>query len=173
MNGILTEIPDAPTLRDLYHLLAVTAQQIANYGQELKGLRVELTRLIAQQADNIRVHDDRIVQIEQDIASVRIEIEALKAWQLAHQFTCPYIGGSGREMARTQLRALLARHFSPDELKDVAFELSIDADALRGDTIAEQARELVNYAERHNRILPLTAICQRLRPSVAWPLAYD
>ncbi|MCA9936197.1 MAG: hypothetical protein H6662_15630 [Ardenticatenaceae bacterium] len=173
MSDILADIPEVPTLKDLYRLLAVTAQQIANYGQELRGLRVELTRLISQQAENVRANALEINHLERGLAQVRIDIEAIKAWQLAHQFTCPYVGLTGRDLARAQLASLLKQHFSVEELDEIGFELGINPDDLAGETTGERARELILHTERNNRVLPLITICQRKRPSVAWPLAYE
>lgn len=172
-DNILADIPEVPTLRDLYRLLAVTAQQIANYGQEMGKLRVELKRHFNQHADNISANSASIAHLEQQLAEVRIDIETIKAWQLAHQFSCPYVGLAGRDLARAQLGALLKRHFSVEEINEIAFELGIDGDDLAGDTSGERARELLLYVERNGRVMQLVALCQQKRPLVAWPLAYE
>lgn len=63
--------------------------------------------------------------------------------------------------------ARLARHigaaFSLDEMKELAFELGIDA-ALTGDTPGTRSVSLVQIAQRRGLLLRLVELCRRERP---------
>lgn len=168
----MRETPKSPTLRDLYGLVAITAQQVANYGEEMAGLRAELTRLISHQADDIRAHQRDLDRLETRLADVRVQVEAIKAWQMAHQFTCPFVG-NGREMARAQIATLLRVHFSSEELNGLAFAIGIDMSNVPGESLDERARGLLAAAERRRLVHDLVIRCQQERPMIAWPLAYD
>ena len=62
------------------------------------------------------------------------------------------------------LRNILVTYFSDSDLRDVCFDLGIDYENLGGDEKAGNARELVAYCRRHNRLAELENICRRLRP---------
>lgn len=70
---------------------------------------------------------------------------------------------------RARLRQLLIEHFSEEELRDLAyFDLSIDYETLTGTGKGGKVRELIAYAERHNRMQDLVEAAKRLRPTVSW-----
>jgi Effector-associated domain 7 len=66
---------------------------------------------------------------------------------------------------------LLAQHFNAGELRGLCFALGIDYDDLPDEGKRAKARELILYAQRHNRLADLLAACRRLRPTAAWPAA--
>jgi hypothetical protein len=69
---------------------------------------------------------------------------------------------------RIKLRQILINYFSDDELRDLVFDMNLDYEALPGASKAGKARELIAFAERHNRFQDLVELAQRLRPNVAW-----
>lgn len=70
-----------------------------------------------------------------------------------------------------RLRQNLVEHFSDSELRDVCFDLSVEYDALAGETKSDKARELISYLDRRDRLEALMALCARLRPAIAWGTA--
>jgi hypothetical protein len=69
------------------------------------------------------------------------------------------------------LRQLLTDLFDDGELRTLCFDLRIEYENLPGLSKADKARELVAYVNRHGRRADLLAICRRLRPKAAWPVA--
>lgn len=63
----------------------------------------------------------------------------------------------------------ISRHFSNEELDDLALRAGIEAGAFGGDTQLARARELVETAFRHGRLAELVEEARRLRPRVEWP----
>jgi hypothetical protein len=67
-----------------------------------------------------------------------------------------------------QLRKLIARYFKEDELNTLCFDLGIDFDSLKGETIDGKSRELVAYCDRTLHLPELIEACREARPKVAW-----
>ena len=72
-----------------------------------------------------------------------------------------------RREQRVELRRLLARRFSRDDLRTLCFDLGIRYDNFP-DSINGLARELVLYCERRDRIPELVATARELRPDIPW-----
>lgn len=70
---------------------------------------------------------------------------------------------------QTQLRDLLLEYFSLPELQNLAFELGIDLDDVRGDDRPTKARELVSRQGREGKLHKLVALCRQKRPDAFWP----
>jgi hypothetical protein len=66
------------------------------------------------------------------------------------------------------LRRQIEAAFSLDELRTLCFDLSIDHEALPGQTRSALSRELVEYCRRRGRLAELARACQALRPNVPW-----
>lgn len=62
---------------------------------------------------------------------------------------------------------LVQRHFNPDELRQVCFELGVN-DWVFGSN-PDRPFELLLYLYRQNRLNELTPILQEQRPGVTWP----
>lgn len=69
---------------------------------------------------------------------------------------------------RVKLRQILISYFSEEELRDLVFDMNLDYETLPGASKAGKARELVAFAERHNKFHDLVELTQRLRPNIAW-----
>jgi hypothetical protein len=67
---------------------------------------------------------------------------------------------------RVKLKQILVDYFNDEELRDLAFELTIDYESLPGAGKSGKARELVAFAERHGRFAEVVELVQRLRPGV-------
>jgi hypothetical protein len=73
----------------------------------------------------------------------------------------------------TRLRQILATRFDEGELRTLCFDLGIRYDTLPTEGTENKARELVDYLERHDRILELVGTGERLRPDIAWDGVLD
>ena len=71
-----------------------------------------------------------------------------------------------------QLRDLLVKHFSLEELHTLAFDLGVDYESLAGAGKEARAREFLLYLDRRGRIPQLLDAVRRQRPEVRWPDAY-
>lgn len=165
----LESIPQSPTLRDIYKLIAITSQQLANYAEELIKLRADLTRLISHQEENVQANARSVIRLEQDVGELRVQVKALEAWQLAHQFSCPFVG-NGRAVLRSQIGMLLHNYFNPEEMNDLVFKLGLSADDIPGDSHSERATQLLLMAERRGLVKQLLILCQKERPNISWPI---
>ncbi len=63
----------------------------------------------------------------------------------------------------------ITRSFNLEELRTLCFDLNIHYDALGGEGLIGKARELLNYAARHDMLPQLMAALRQARPAVAWP----
>ena len=72
-------------------------------------------------------------------------------------------------MSLPALRDLIDQHFNDEELRQLCFDLDIDAENLPGDTRIAKAQSLVAHCLRHNRLPQLGEKCRELRPAVEWP----
>lgn len=70
---------------------------------------------------------------------------------------------------RVQMGIGLSTYFSKEELRNLTFDLGINFENLRGETLSDIARELVAYCERHQQIDALLAASRKARPKVTWP----
>ena len=166
------DIPEAPTLKDLYTLLATTAQQLANHVAETAAYRADLARITSRHTIDIDLNGRRITALTEDVGRLKVELEGIRAWQTSHQFTCPYADLPSRAVVRAQLHHLLTRHFDMDELGQMAFELGEDPAEIGGDTPSVLAQALVLHFEKRGRMGELLKLCRRYRPGIAWPPAY-
>lgn len=67
-----------------------------------------------------------------------------------------------------QLRDQITSCFNKSELYNLAFDLGIYHEELPGDTLSDQARELVAYCVRHGLVKQLVQRCRELRPHAKW-----
>ena len=72
-------------------------------------------------------------------------------------------------MSLPSLRHLLTQHFDLEELRQLSFDIDINYEELRGETLTAKAQALVEYSLRHNKLTDLVAQCRQLRPTAAWP----
>lgn len=66
------------------------------------------------------------------------------------------------------LHTQMAEYFNDGEIRDIAFQMTIDYENLQGLTKSERALSLVLEANRTERIQELVKICQGMRPLVQW-----
>ncbi len=66
----------------------------------------------------------------------------------------------------SELRRILVDRFSESELKDLAFDLAVDYEALPNGGKANKARELVAYFDRRNRVPLLVREIRDRRPDI-------
>lgn len=78
--------------------------------------------------------------------------------------------GTKELRARSALVAGLVAAFDVSELADLIYELGINPEEIRGETISERARELVQYVERNGMLPVLVGACEIKRPSMDWPI---
>ena len=64
----------------------------------------------------------------------------------------------------------ISQHFSLDELRGLCFDVSINYESLRGETIEAKALALVEFCERRQLLDRLLAACAAQRPSLTWTL---
>ena len=69
-----------------------------------------------------------------------------------------------------ELRDILAKRFSIEDLKQLVFDMGIDYEDLPGQIRAAKARELVAYCQRRGLIPKLIEVGQQQRPDINWPL---
>ena len=74
---------------------------------------------------------------------------------------------------RVDLLDALNRLFDEEELQTLCFKLSVDYDNLRGEGKAGKARELVELAERTNRLDDLVNAVRQERPSFGTSYSYE
>lgn len=67
-----------------------------------------------------------------------------------------------------ELRRILAKRFSEDDLRTLCFDLGMDYDDLPGRGKCGQARELVMYMHRHGRVSELEREIKRKRPELSF-----
>ena len=70
-------------------------------------------------------------------------------------------------MAQYKLLQKLAKHFSVEELLEIAFEMGIPHENFSS-RLNAFAREFLEHCIRHQLIEKLLEICQRKRPGVSW-----
>ncbi len=67
-----------------------------------------------------------------------------------------------------RLRALLDAHFNEEELRTLCFEMGVEYESLGGRGKSANARELVTFLGRRQRLDEMIEAGKRLRPDVAW-----
>lgn len=75
---------------------------------------------------------------------------------------------AGDNLHLPQLARQISDLFSEEELRDLCYWLAIDYENLPGKGKSAQARELVQYCQRHSKILELRQRCHELRPNNTW-----
>jgi hypothetical protein len=66
------------------------------------------------------------------------------------------------------LRRNLETSFNLDELRGLCFDLAINFENLRGDTLLAKTIELVSYCQRQRLLARLMTVCMELRPEIDW-----
>lgn len=66
--------------------------------------------------------------------------------------------------------ALLNRHLSDDDVRELAFVFDVDYDALSGESGRGRLLSLVLEMERNGRLYQLEQAVRQLRPGVDWPV---
>jgi len=66
------------------------------------------------------------------------------------------------------LRQNMVAYFSDSDLRDLCFDLRIDAESLALQNKAALVRELIAYCQRRDRLAELIAYCRQQRPMVHW-----
>ncbi len=67
---------------------------------------------------------------------------------------------------KAALRDTLVASISSDELRDLAFDVGLDYDALPGDTLQSKAHELILYMERSGRVDQIVDWLRKHRPDI-------
>ncbi|MCP4538652.1 MAG: CHAT domain-containing protein [Chloroflexi bacterium] len=76
---------------------------------------------------------------------------------------------AARRKYKTFLRKILNERFDQGELRDLCTDLGVDHYNLPGEGTSEKARELIEYLERHNRLLDLVELGKEERTDISWP----
>lgn len=67
-----------------------------------------------------------------------------------------------------QLLRVLVDRFDENELRTLCFHLRVDYDSLRGEGKSDNARELILFLERRDRISEFLKIGKQMRPDIPW-----
>ncbi|MCP4418853.1 MAG: hypothetical protein GY805_19730 [Chloroflexi bacterium] len=70
----------------------------------------------------------------------------------------------------TQLRKLLIKHFSLNELRVLCFDMGLEYEELPGDTRTTKMHGLIEYLQRRGKLPKLLAEVSEQRPTVTWPM---
>ena len=62
----------------------------------------------------------------------------------------------------------ISRHFTKDELRELCYDLAINYENIRGETIDAKALALVEYCAHHGKIARLLELCREKRPLPTW-----
>jgi hypothetical protein len=109
---------------------------------------------IAAMIRNVR----RVIELERERA-------ALLASKTSHELAL-------EQERLVELRKILDKHFSEDELRTLCFDLKVTYDDLPSEQKSGKARELVAYLERHNRIADLIEVGKKQRPNLPWDVTF-
>ena len=131
--------------------------ELERYVQENRYLRVLLEMGVVWGQNIARRHKDN--------APLPPDIEAwLFRWHSGQRFD--------EDMVEVQLKTLLMRHFTLEELFGLAFDAKLTKDAMRGDTLEAAVQNLIGYAHRRGRLRQLNDLkavgvaTKRLKPFV-------
>lgn len=71
---------------------------------------------------------------------------------------------------RSTLKQGLIDHFDEEDLHEICFELNLDSETvfMAGKTKRTQVMALIEYVEKRQRYQELVALCQEMRPKLAW-----
>ncbi len=69
----------------------------------------------------------------------------------------------------SRLHRLIDARFDLEDLRTLAFELSVKFDSLPGEGSSTKARELILFMARHERLAELVAALRKARPVSDWP----
>lgn len=69
---------------------------------------------------------------------------------------------------RRDLRLQIEKHFSLDDLKELAFDLDVDWDELAGERKSGKVLALISHVEKQGRLQELVQLLRADRPLVAW-----
>jgi len=128
---------------DLQHELDLVKRENQLLNDENRRLQETQKLLLRQLAD-----------MQQRVSSLEHDIETLQKEKTRNQ-----------PVAVGELRQTLATKFDENELRALAFDLSVDLDALPGNGLLAKATELVAYFERRGQMRRLADEVWRLRPS--------
>lgn len=70
------------------------------------------------------------------------------------------------------LRQALVFYFSESDIRNICFDLGLDADNFGHEKI-DIVREFVTYLQNNHRLIDLILICERERPHVDWDRYYQ
>lgn len=104
--------------------------------------------------------DERVSSLEQRMARVE---ELLLATGIAP------VAMSQNITPRTALMELVSKHTSDEDIKQAAFDLSVDEDNFEANGKMAMARELFRELDHQNRLYMLVGWLKRRIPSVDWP----
>lgn len=125
----------------------------------------------------------RVLELEREMSDLRIE---LSEWQQGGTRNIAFIEAQGLEPPwkprdvrqvtveplpepdAATLSKLIASLFSLDEMSDLAMEAGIGEEEYGGDTKQARARELVQYAMRHDKLTDLISAARQARPRSRW-----
>lgn len=103
--------------------------------------------------------DERLEEIEQRLLALEHQWKALIG-----------ISNGDKHMSTSRGRFLDAidKHFNEENLRDAAYELSVDYDSLPAEGKRAKARELILQLEDEGRLFQLTGWLQKTRPNIEW-----
>lgn len=76
------------------------------------------------------------------------------------------LGSNFRQELLYSLYLNILEYFSLDELRSLCFEVHVEFDNLSGNEKESKVRELVQFCNRHNKIIKLAKVCGYHRPQV-------
>lgn len=99
-----------------------------------------------------------------------MELAKLKAWQTTQERRYRLVTEQDTATRLVQIRRIVADVFTLEEMNDLAFQLGINYEEIKGDSPLEKARELVLYCENRGLVENLIHTCQAQRPHAPWPI---
>lgn len=158
---------------DLYIIVKAIQEENAQLKIENARHQVQIDLLDAerQQIRDERIHDRTqlsaaIIELEMLYDGVKLltnQIERLKALP---DWTPPRNAPTRRVNSRAALMRTIQAKFSLDEMKDLAFDIGIEADKLPSTDKDSVARELVATATRNGTLQDLISRVAELRPEI-------
>ena len=79
---------------------------------------------------------------------------------------------SSQETTRKQLaelRTLLDQYFNLEEIETLAFDLNVNHEQLKGNTLSRKVLSLIEHLDNRHRLIDLISKCRELRPGVKFP----
>lgn len=99
---------------------------------------------------------------------VSFETDAMSYLQQIHELLADVEREERYQTDKIQFRRKLTKHFNEPETELIIFELGINGD-VRGDTLADLHKELIDYLDRRERLPELAEKVKEARPMVDWP----